>query len=278
VASSSTRTLDRWRIARAMQSSWSWPAEKFSPPSRTSKSVIQKIGRFTLRIIRRSDCYRVKYIFSIMLSLYYKRAVTYWVLRDAKLQCPWFERVPRRSKSLGRCAAKADPSSFCGQRELSQRIIFWMNMASLADECNYVKHRRYFVRFAYLIVPLNIIASCGIADNRDRSIRRGTCRMSIPSKSTRPWLISISRKRAITLDDFPLPVLPQMPNYECQLCKRISFVSFRIKIKNVAEWSLIAALFYVYIDIASINMLIVTFCPAGIFTDKSVITGLLSAL
>jgi len=83
---------------------------------------------------------------------------------------------------------------------------------------------RYFASFAYLIVPLNIIASCGMADNRDRNIRRGTCRMSIPSKSTRPWLISISRKRAMTLEDFPLPVLPQIPNYECQL-KRISFVS-----------------------------------------------------
>lgn len=37
VASSSTMILDRWRIARAMQSSCSWPAEKFSPPSRTSR-------------------------------------------------------------------------------------------------------------------------------------------------------------------------------------------------------------------------------------------------
>jgi len=70
------------------------------------------------------------------------------------------------------------------------------------------------VLFAYLIVPLNIIASCGMADNRDRNIRRGTCRMSIPSNRMRPWLISINWKRAITVDDFPLPVLPQMPN--CQ--------------------------------------------------------------
>lgn len=39
VASSSTMILDRWRIVRAMQRSCNWPAEKFSPPSRTSRSI-----------------------------------------------------------------------------------------------------------------------------------------------------------------------------------------------------------------------------------------------
>lgn len=71
----------------------------------------------------------------------------------------------------------------------------------------------------YLMVPLNMITSWGIAESLERRISRGTWRTSVPSIDIRPWVISNSRNSAITVDDLPLPVLPQIPICEKYLWK-----------------------------------------------------------
>lgn len=63
----------------------------------------------------------------------------------------------------------------------------------------------------YLIVPVNMITSWGMIESRDRMTLRGMVIRSTSSIRIFPWLTDIMWNRDITRDDFPLPVLPQIP-------------------------------------------------------------------
>lgn len=66
---------------------------------------------------------------------------------------------------------------------------------------------------SYLILPLNIITSWGIADSLDRNVTSDISRRSTPSTIIRPCDTSNNWKSAINVEDLPLPVLPQIPNF-----------------------------------------------------------------
>jgi len=101
VASSRTTILDRCRIARAMQSNCSWPAEKFSPPSRTSRPTSKLISIILY-------CYFERIMLFIILILRILYYIAYSVPRDAKLSHPWFVKVPRIAKFLDLRIPKRD--------------------------------------------------------------------------------------------------------------------------------------------------------------------------
>mmetsp|Transcript_27207 Transcript_27207/g.88911 ORF Transcript_27207/g.88911 Transcript_27207/m.88911 type:complete len:223 (+) Transcript_27207:354-1022(+) len=66
--------------------------------------------------------------------------------------------------------------------------------------------------------------SCGIMAILDRSSRRGRREMSTESSRIRPEAHGITRRRAMSIEDFPAPVLPQNPtDVELLTCSEIPF-------------------------------------------------------
>lgn len=62
-----------------------------------------------------------------------------------------------------------------------------------------------------LIVPVKSTGSWGMMASLARSVARSTLLISRESIKIVPSIISSIRKRARMVEDFPLPVLPQMP-------------------------------------------------------------------
>lgn len=99
--------------------------------------------------------------------------------------------------------------NFSGSDDISS---FRCTVSKHCHNCKSEKHS-CGSRFSLIVLQNKIPSSCGIIESLDRSSVKRTFDMSMLSISIWPLAISTTPNNELANDDFPLPLLPQMPIY-----------------------------------------------------------------